>query len=106
MWVLTPLVRGASQHPAAGGAAAAAAEAAASQNVNHFLVSGPLVLGRPHPGVENDVPIYGDKTVSARHATLELRVSAAAKKGSGRNAGGGDGAALVLTGPHVCGLLG
>jgi hypothetical protein len=75
MWVLTPILRTAtaSQRPSASepGAATAAA-AAATPNVNHFLVAGPIKVGRAGSG-GLDIEVRGDGSVSARHATLLLQ---------------------------------
>ncbi|KAI8463306.1 MAG: hypothetical protein J3K34DRAFT_462482 [Monoraphidium minutum] len=100
MWVLTPVVSRASQRVGAADTGAAPGGGAspapgATPNVNHYLVGGgPLQLGRPHPGVDNDIPIHGDKGVSARHATIELQPAAAARAGGDS---GGGGTVVVIT---------
>ena len=95
MWVLTPIIRaGASQRPSdsasgdgarSGGAGPAPA---ATPNVNHFLTSGPLVIGRAGAGRSIDITIHGDGSVSGAHATLQLEA-------------GPDGrSTVVITGGH------
>jgi hypothetical protein len=101
MWVLSPILSksAASQRPsdsapaagaAATAAAAAAAAAAATPNVNHYLVAGPLRVGRAGAGGGADVEVHGDMSVSARHAAIALEPAAE-----------GGGTVVLLTGEGV-----
>lgn len=105
MWLLMPLARsgGASQRPSDSAATAAPVasaptsqqqQTASSPNPVFFLVGpGPLTLGRAGAGVDVDIPIQGDGSVSGRHATIELR-PAEGEDG----ASGGATTVVVLTG--------